>query len=80
MPNSLIVSLVLSLVATIVLNVGWRAFPRAGDRAARRMQERLDQRASEPNGSRLQVFFPWKAMLIGSVLLTVLVNLANWLS
>jgi hypothetical protein len=26
----------------------------------------------------VKVFFPWKAMLIGSLVLTVLVNLIGW--
>ena len=79
-PSILIVSVVLSVVLTVVLNVGLRAFPKAGDRAAERLQQSLDQRSGQPSGPRVKVFFPWKAMLIGSLVLTVLVNLASWLS
>lgn len=72
-------SIVLSVVATVALNVVPRLFPRQtrsiGERIERRAAERVDR---SPNGAseqpRVQVFFPWKAMLIGSVLLTVLLN------
>ena len=75
----LLISVVLSVVLTVVLNVGLRAFPGAGDRAARRMDEwaaprvedRFDSRTPQP---RVKVLFPWKAMLIGSLILTVLLN------
>jgi hypothetical protein len=75
----LLISVVLSVVLTIVLNVGVRAFPGAGDRAARRMDEWA---APPPEGRddarmprrRVRVFFPWKGMLIGSLILTVLLN------
>lgn len=80
MPDFLIVSLVLSVVLTVALNVGPRLFPRTRERAARRLEERLDQRVPDPHGRRVQVFFPWKAMLVGSVVLTILINLANWLA
>ncbi len=77
----LAVSLVLSVVLTVALNLGIRAFPGAGDRAARR----LEQLATHENdgrrdpGRRVQVFVPWKAMIVGSLILTVLVNLLLWL-
>ena len=61
-------SLVASVILTIVLNVALRLFPRAGDRFA----ERLDH-ITERGGDK-RVIFPWKAMLIGSLLLTVAIN------
>lgn len=63
--NWLVASLVLSVVLTIGLNLAVRSFPNA----PRRMTERVDDRR------RVQVFFPWKAMLLGSIVLTVIVNL-----
>ena len=71
-------SLVASVVLTIVLNVALRLFPGS----ARRLHERAARMAEppdydpnvEPRRSNIRVIFPWKAMLIGSLLLTVLVN------
>ncbi len=70
----LVMSLVLSIVLTLVLNLGVRAFPNG----ARRMEERTGDwvaRATNDDAPRVRVFLPWKAMLIGSIVLTVLVNL-----
>lgn len=67
----LVTSIVLSVVLTVVLNVGLRMFPRAGDRAARRLDEAV---APGDDGRRVRVWFPWKGMLIASVVLTVLLN------
>ncbi|MBA2610262.1 MAG: hypothetical protein H0U92_15095 [Actinobacteria bacterium] len=69
----LVMSLVLSIVLTVGLNLGVRAFPNG----ARRMEERTGDRVARRtiDAPRVRVFFPWKAMLIGSIVLTVLVNL-----
>ena len=73
----LLISIVASVALTVVLNLGLRAFPGAGDRAARGMFERLpDEPTAEWGGRReVRVWFPWKAMLIASVLLTLVLNL-----
>lgn len=70
----LAVSLVLSVVLTVVLNVGLRLFPRAGDEIGRRMTDFATRPMEEPGDGRVRVWFPWKAMLVGSLILTVLVN------
>jgi len=73
----LVASIVLSVVLTLLLNVALRAFPDAG----RRLGDLLAERASRvdddarTNGSRVRVFAPWKAMILVSALLTILVNL-----
>ncbi len=72
--NWLVLSIVLSIVLTVVLNLGVRAFPNG----PRRLQERADswvERQADDSSPRVRVFFPWKAMLIGSIVLTVLLNL-----
>ena len=69
----LVASIVLSVVLTLLLNVALRAFPDAGRRLAERAS-RLDDDA-RTNGSRVRVFAPWKAMILVSALLTILVNL-----
>lgn len=73
----LVVSLTLSVVLTVLLNVGLRAFPDAGRRAARVLDELTSPRGDgEPDhGRRVRVFVPWKAMIVASVVLTILVNL-----
>lgn len=75
--NWLLISIVASVVLTVLLNLGLRAFPGAGDRAARGLYERMPD---EPAGGwdrrpQVRVWFPWKAMLIASVLLTLVLNL-----
>lgn len=70
--NWLVTSIVLSVVLTVALNAGLRAFPRAGQR----LDERLTRAADEhPNGG---VIVPWKAMIVGSLVLTIGLNLLLW--
>jgi hypothetical protein len=73
----LVVSVVLSVVLTVLLNVGLRAFPNAGDRVARGLAELTSPNADDARGQdrRVRVFVPWRAMIIGSVILTIVVNL-----
>jgi hypothetical protein len=70
--NWLVTSIALSVVLTVVLNVALRAFPRAGER----LDEKLVRAADEhPNGG---VIVPWKAMIVGSIVLTIGLNLLLW--
>ncbi len=86
-PDFLVASIVLSVVLTIVVNLVLWLFPSVGRRlgdSVQRLAERpsasdpqtYDMQVDRPQRSRVQVFFPWKAMLIGSVVLTVVLNLA----
>lgn len=72
----LVVSVALSVVLTAVVNIGLRAFPGAGPSAARGLAAAappdIDDRAEHDRSFR--VFVPWKAMIVGSVLLTIVVN------
>lgn len=70
----LVVSLVLSVVLTVVLNVALHLFPRAGDELGRRLTDFATRAPHEDDGRPVRVFFPWKAMLVGSLVLTILVN------
>lgn len=71
----LVASILLSLALTIVLNLVIRAFPGATERGVRRIDGwAQSQSPDRQDGRRVQVFFPWKAMLIGSIALTLLVN------
>jgi hypothetical protein len=77
----LVVSLVLSVVLTLLLNVWLRAFPEASDRLARRLDELTSQDADDPDGPdhRVRVVIPWKAMIVGSIILTIVINLVLWI-
>jgi hypothetical protein len=69
-------SIVASIVLTVVLNLVLWMFPGAGRRlgeAVTRLVERSDKQAGADPG-RVRVFFPWKAMLIASILLTIVIN------
>jgi len=73
----LAVSIVVSVVLTVILNVALRIFPGTGRRVARGM-DHWAARASHETGTsdrRVRVWTPWKAMLIGSLILTIIVNL-----
>ena len=76
----LAVSLAVSVLLTVVVNVALRVFPESGHRAARWLAEHTssgpsDTRAGEP---RVRLFVPWKAMIVVSIILTVLLNLLRW--
>jgi hypothetical protein len=77
--SALAFSIVASVVLTIVLNVALRLFPGAGQRASEaiaRLTERSTRdTASEEDQRRVRVIVPWKAMLLASLALTLLLNL-----
>lgn len=92
MPNWLVTSLMVSVVLTVALNLIPRLFPNATRKAGAKLQQQMQQTDEgshrygdsdsemgdrRPSGG-VKVFFPWKAMLIGSVLLTVVLNLGRF--
>lgn len=70
----IVVSLVLSVVLTVLVNLGRRAFPNATAHRARRIDAWMES-AVPDDGRRVRVSAPWKAMLVASIVLTILVNL-----
>ena len=84
MPGWLIFSIVASVALTALLNLVPMLFPNASRRAQERLVERMHEhqrRIDDPDpGPRVRVFFPWKAMLLGSIVLTVIVNLVGLLA
>lgn len=78
----LVLSLVLSVVLTVVLNVALRAFPGAGDRAARGLARLASPPDDDPRADRrrVRVIVPWRAMIVASIVLTILVNVLIWLT
>ena len=67
----------MSVVLTALPNIGLRAFPDAGRRAARGLAELTptDYDCEHERDRRLRVFVPWKAMIVRSVILTIVINL-----
>ncbi len=83
MNNFITYSIIGSIVLTVVLNVLPLLFPNAASKMQRKIEEnarRAIEQHEDNNQPRVKVFFPWKAMLIGSVVLTVLVNLVGFFS
>jgi hypothetical protein len=78
----LILSVALSVVLTVLLNLGLRVFPEAGNRVARSLAELTAPNTDNGRGNdrRVRVFAPWKAMILGSVVLTIVVNLVLWIT
>jgi hypothetical protein len=81
MNNFLITSIVGSILLTLLLNLLPLLFPNQAAGLQRRMEEharRSIEQHEDQNQPRVKVFFPWKAMIVISVLLTVLVNLVGF--
>lgn len=73
----LVVSIVGSIVLTVLLNLALRS-PRGSrgiDRGIRWLEEHPGAGTSPSEGSAVRFVFPWKAMLVGSLLLTIVLNL-----
>lgn len=80
MSNFLLTSLIASVVLTLALNLLPALFPNAAAKAERKIVEAMQdshQNRVDPNTPKVRVFFPWKAMLIISLVLTVGVNLVS---
>ena len=83
MSNFIIYSIVASVVLTVVLNILPLLFPNAAAKVQKKIEENARQaieQHEDDSRPRVTIFFPWKAMLIGSILLTVLVNLIGLLA
>ncbi|MFK8030055.1 MAG: DUF2905 family protein [Gammaproteobacteria bacterium] len=83
MNNFLLASIVGSVILTILLNVLPLIFPDAAAKLQRKIEENAKRAIAqhEDNGQpKVKVFFPWKSMLVVSIVLTVLVNLVGFFS
>ena len=83
MSDFLITSLIASVVLTLVLNLGPMLFPKSSRKLEKRVHDKLNENlVKDESGKRprVRVFFPWKAMLTISLILTVLVNLVGLFS
>ncbi len=77
-------SIIGSIVLTVLLNAIPRLFPRQSQRAEQRLHDYLvdASEAKDPATPqrKVKVWFPWKGMLIASVVLTVLLNVISFLA
>ena len=76
----LAVSIVLSVVLTVVLNIALRVVPGASARLGRSLEDLTTREPPDApaSGRRVHVVFPWKAMLLASLVLTLLLNALHW--
>jgi hypothetical protein len=75
--NWLVVSIVASVVLTVVLNVAIRLWPGAAERGSRQLDDWASRQPAAELGDdrhRVRVVVPWKAMLLASIVLTVVLN------
>ena len=82
MSNFIIYSIVASVALTVILNI-LPLFPSAAAKVQKRIEENARhaiEQHEDTTRPRVKVFFSWKAMLIGSIILTVLVNLVGFLA
>lgn len=80
MGNFVLYSIIGSIVLTVLLNALPLLFPNFAANTMRKLEEsarRTIDQHEDGNQPRVKVFFPWKTMLIGSVILTILVNLVQ---
>jgi hypothetical protein len=75
----LVVSILLSVVLTVLVNVGLHLFPGAGRRIASRLAQLTTVDDAGRHRHQTRVFVPWRAMIIGSLLLTIVINLVLWI-
>jgi hypothetical protein len=78
----LLISIGLSVALTVLLNLALRAFPDAGHRVARNLAKLTSPKVEDARGNdcRVRVFMPWKAMILGSLILTIVINLMLWIT
>lgn len=81
MKDFLLFSIVGSVILTVAVNLLPLLFPNAAAKAQRKLEghaRRSAEQHEDDSRPRVKVFFPWKLMLIGSLVLTVLVNLVGF--
>lgn len=83
MTNFITYSIIASVLLTIVLNILPLLFPDSAAKLQKKLEDnarRAIEQHEDVDRPRVSIFFPWKAMLIGSILLTVLVNFIGYFS
>ena len=83
MSDFILYSIIGSVVLTIVLNILPLFFPNAADKLQRKIEDNARRSIEQHQNDdlpKVKVFLPWKAMLIVSVVLTVVLNLIGFLA
>lgn len=83
MSNFILYSILASVVLTAVLNILPLLFPNSAAKIQKKIEENARhaiEQHEDATRPRVTVFFPWKAMLIGSIVLTLLVNFIGLLA
>ena len=83
MKDFLLTSLIASILLTLALNFLPALFPNAAAKAERKIVEKMQQTHDNrinPHTPKMRVFFPWKAMILISIGLTIAVNLIGMLA
>lgn len=82
MNNFILISIIASVVLTLALNLLPVLFPNASRRAVDKIHQEIEKQSSDMDQGqrrRVRVFFPWKTMLLVSVILTMFLNLGSFL-
>lgn len=74
MKDFILISIVASVVLTLALNLLPALFPNASRRTFEKIQEKMEEPLESGQRPRLRVFFPWKLMILASIILTVFLN------
>jgi Na+-transporting methylmalonyl-CoA/oxaloacetate decarboxylase beta subunit len=83
MNDFILYSIIGSVVLTCVLNVLPMLFPRSSRKIEEKIHKRMEDAMAEQDAEstpRVKVFFPWKIMLIASIVLTIVMNLVGMLA
>ena len=83
MINFLMTSIVGSIVLTLLLNFLPLLFPNQAANLQRKLEDharRSIEQHEDQNQPNVKIFFPWKAMIVVSIILTVLVNVISYFS
>ena len=83
MSNFLLTSIIGSVVLTLLLNLLPLLFPNQAANLQRKVEEharRSIEQHEDQNQPNVKVFFPWKAMIAVSIILTILVNVISYFS
>ena len=83
MSNFLLISLIGSIILTVAINLLPALFPNAAAKAERKILDsvqRTHYNRADPNTPKVRVFFPWKAMVMISIGLTVAVNVIGFMA
>ncbi|MEE9319568.1 MAG: hypothetical protein V3U76_03900 [Granulosicoccus sp.] len=81
MPDFFVQFIIASVVLTILINVLPLLIPKSAQKVEHKLQEKISKTLTDDEQGprqRFRVFFPWKAMLIASLVMTVLVNVVGW--